>query len=309
MKKMTMRTILAAGFAMASLLPTLSAHAVTGNIAVQPNDPIAMTYQRTLEDPSNAATTVRPNDAIAMTILDVAANCATTGQPHDPIAMAYWRTLEVAGNCATNEQPNDPIAMAHRRAFEGVGDSAINEQMNDPIAMAYQRTHEDPTDAANTAQFNDPIAMAHRRAFEGFVDAATTVQPNDPIAMAYRRTLEGVVDFANTAQPDDSLVGENVGGVNVSGGAVGLYATGGTLVGALGVSGNTSCTDYVIPWRLRQALGFGQVPVGVHPGPDGSTDHTNIYLVGGETPNGFNAPHALHQPPIRILILLSKGGL
>lgn len=261
MKKVTMRTILAAGFAMASLLATLSAHAVTGNIAVQSSDPIAMTYQRTLEDPSNAVATGRPNDPIAMTILDVAANCATTEQPSDPIAMAYWRTLDVAGNCATNEQ------------------------------------------------FSDPIGMAHRRAFEGFVDAATTVQPSDPIAMAYRRAFEGFVDFANTVQPNDSLVGENIGGVNVSGGAVGLYATGGTLVGALGVSGNTSCTDYVIPWRLRQALGFGQVPAGVHPSPGGSAGDTDVYLVSDETSNGFHTPHALHQPPIRILILLSKGGL
>ena len=91
------------------------------------------------------------------------------------------------------------------------------------------------------------------------------VQPNDPIALAFQRTLEGFVDPATNGQPDDLMVGENIGGVNVSGGTVGLYATGGMPLGALGVSGDTSYTDHVIPWRLRKALGFGQVPAGVHP--------------------------------------------
>jgi hypothetical protein len=214
--------------------------------------------------------------------LEVAGNCATAGQPNDPIAIAYWRTLEVAGNCATTVQPSDPIAMA---TLEVARNCATTEQPNDPIAIAFQRTLEDQA------------------------DAATTEQPSDPIVIAFRRTLEGFVDPATNGQPDDLLVGENIGGVNVSGAAVELYATSRTLVEAPGVSGDTSCTDHVIPLRLRKALGFGQVPDGVHPEPDGSTDDTNIYLVGGETSNGFNAPHALHQPPIRILMLLSKGGL
>jgi hypothetical protein len=93
--------------------------------------------------------------------------------------------------------------------------------------------------------------------------------------MAYWRTLEGFVDPATTGQPDDLMVEENIGGVNVSGGAVGLHATGGTLAGALGMSGDTSCTDHAIPWRLRKALGFGQVPAGVHPDPDGSTEKSD----------------------------------
>lgn len=51
-KKMTMSTILAAAFAVASLLSTPPmAHAVTENVATEPGDPIAMAYRRTLEAP------------------------------------------------------------------------------------------------------------------------------------------------------------------------------------------------------------------------------------------------------------------
>ena len=37
-------------------------------------------------------------------------------------------------------------------------------------------------------------------------------------------------------------------------GGLGLYATGGKLVGGVGVSGDTSCADHFIAWRVRQAL-------------------------------------------------------
>jgi hypothetical protein len=99
MKKMVMRTILAAGFAMALLLSTLPTHAATGNIAEQPNDPIAMAFHRTLEDSADTATTEQLSNPIAMATREGAGSCATTEQPNDPIAMAFWRTFEDSGSC------------------------------------------------------------------------------------------------------------------------------------------------------------------------------------------------------------------
>jgi uncharacterized protein GlcG (DUF336 family) len=52
----------------------------------------------------------------------------------------------------------------------------------------------------------------------------------------------------------DPMFNTAVGGVNVFGGGLGLYATGGRLVGGVGVSGDTSCADHFIAWRVRQAL-------------------------------------------------------
>lgn len=64
-------------------------------------------------------------------------------------------------------------------------------------------------------------------------------------------------------QIDDPLVGLPIGGVNVFGGGLALYRQGRKLVGGLGVSGDTSCTDHIIAWRVRDALGLDNVPAGV----------------------------------------------
>src|SRR6185503_16758908 len=49
----------------------------------------------------------------------------------------------------------------------------------------------------------------------------------------------------------DPMVGRRIGGVNVFGGGLGLYNTGHKIVGAVGVSGDTSCADHMIAWRVR----------------------------------------------------------
>jgi uncharacterized protein GlcG (DUF336 family) len=54
----------------------------------------------------------------------------------------------------------------------------------------------------------------------------------------------------------DPMVGNKIGGVNVFGGGLALYGTGEVLVGAVGVSGDTSCADHMIAWRVRNILGF-----------------------------------------------------
>jgi uncharacterized protein GlcG (DUF336 family) len=54
----------------------------------------------------------------------------------------------------------------------------------------------------------------------------------------------------------DPLVGTRIGGVNVFGGGLALYARGRVLIGAVGVSGDTSCADHFIAWRVRNGLGL-----------------------------------------------------
>ncbi len=75
----------------------------------------------------------------------------------------------------------------------------------------------------------------------------------------------------NYGQNNDPMVGNKIGGVNVFGGGLALYNKTGTLVGAIGVSGDTSCTDHIIAWKVRHALNFDNVPGGVagaKPGTD-----------------------------------------
>jgi uncharacterized protein GlcG (DUF336 family) len=54
--------------------------------------------------------------------------------------------------------------------------------------------------------------------------------------------------------PNDPMVGEKIGGVNVFGGGLALYGPGKKLIGAVGVSGDTSCADHHIAWRTRNNL-------------------------------------------------------
>jgi uncharacterized protein GlcG (DUF336 family) len=54
---------------------------------------------------------------------------------------------------------------------------------------------------------------------------------------------------------NDPMRGKRVGGVNVFGGGLPVYK-GGVKVGAIGVSGDTSCTDHAFAWRVRDALGL-----------------------------------------------------
>src|SRR5579864_9450224 len=78
---------------------------------------------------------------------------------------------------------------------------------------------------------------------------------------------------SNYGQPNDPMVGQKIGGVNVFGGGLAMYDKTGALVGAIGVSGDTSCTDHVIAWKVRHALNFDNVPAGEAPGAPKGTDN------------------------------------
>ena len=80
--------------------------------------------------------------------------------------------------------------------------------------------------------------------------------PVDP-AVAYG----GKSDDIGTAK--DPMVGKKIGGVNVFGGGLPLYDANGELIGAIGVSGDSSTADHNIAWKLRHGLKLDFVPAGV----------------------------------------------
>lgn len=63
-------------------------------------------------------------------------------------------------------------------------------------------------------------------------------------------------DSTKYGTDQDPMLGLKPGGINVFGGGVALYSAGGKL-GAVGVSGDTSCADHNIAWRLRHQLATG----------------------------------------------------
>jgi hypothetical protein len=76
----------------------------------------------------------------------------------------------------------------------------------------------------------------------------------------------GVYDSAGKKY--DELVGQAVGGIIPFGGGVAVYKAGGIKAGAIGVSGDESCTDHAVAWATRDKLGLDFVPGGVTHGTD-----------------------------------------
>ena len=98
---------------------------------------------------------------------------------------------------------------------------------------------------------------------------------------------------SNYGKANDPMIGKRIGGINVFGGGLALYSPSGTLLGGLGVSGDTSCSDHIIAWKLRHALNLDNVPAGVA-GPAPGTD--NIIFTDG-TIDGFEHPECFDSDP------------
>ncbi|HET9448294.1 MAG TPA: heme-binding protein [Steroidobacteraceae bacterium] len=80
-------------------------------------------------------------------------------------------------------------------------------------------------------------------------------------------------------QPDDPMVGQRIGGVNVFGGGLALYNSRKQLIGAIGVSGDSSCADHNIAWRTRARLGLDWIPGGVSVRGDDNINYQGIVAV------------------------------
>jgi Haem-degrading len=126
----------------------------------------------------------------------------------------------------------------------------------------------------------------------------------------------------------DPMVGQRVGGVNVFGGGLGLYAAGEIKVGGVGVSGDQSCTDHMIAWRVRNILGLDHLATipgpaslfagdathpdniifDIQPNPDETGSAGPFPYTSGEVghsasgfghPQCYNNPNQLSLPPVR----------
>jgi uncharacterized protein GlcG (DUF336 family) len=114
----------------------------------------------------------------------------------------------------------------------------------------------------------------------GFLYGIADTNPVDPQTM-----------YAGDAQaygtPEDPMTGKKASGVVVFGGGLALY-DGQTIVGALGVSGDTSGGDHNVAWRVRKALGLDRVPAGI----TAENNDAIIYDIGmlGKSSSGYGHP-------------------
>jgi uncharacterized protein GlcG (DUF336 family) len=170
---------------------------------------------------------------------------------------------------------------------------------------------------ANTANAFSLDASAHSGLNGGALALSTAnlfsaVQPGGSLfGLQESNPVDTSVAYQGPSQnfgtANDPMVGNEIGGVNVFGGGLALYAQGGHLVGAVGVSGDTSCTDHNVAWRTRHALNMDFLatipgPAGIFAGDPGHPDNI-IYDI---TPNpsggtgvsatGFGHPTCLGNP-------------
>jgi len=89
---------------------------------------------------------------------------------------------------------------------------------------------------------------------------------------------------SNYGTANDPMVDSKIGGVNVFGGGLALYARNKVIVGGLGVSGDTSCTDHDVAWRVRRNLGLDHL-LGVG-GPAMRPIQTTSFTTLVANPNG-----------------------
>ncbi len=106
----------------------------------------------------------------------------------------------------------------------------------------------------------------------------TTAPPNPQAAFG---------DPTSFGQENDPIVGKPVSGIVVFGGGLALYSAKGEIVGGLGLSGDTSCADHIIAWKVRHALNLDSVPVG--PSPD-HNDNMILDIQNGVSASGFGHP-------------------
>ncbi len=85
----------------------------------------------------------------------------------------------------------------------------------------------------------------------------------------------------------DPLLGQRIGGTIVFGGGLPCYAADGTLLGGLGLSGDSSVADHVIAWKLRHALNLDHIPGGVSPTGD---DNLTMDIEAGKSASGWGHP-------------------
>ncbi|HXY41163.1 MAG TPA: heme-binding protein [Vicinamibacteria bacterium] len=87
----------------------------------------------------------------------------------------------------------------------------------------------------------------------------SAVQPGGSLyGLQHSNPVDPEVGYKGPSQhygtSNDPMVGEKIGGVNVFGGGLGLYNNQRALIGGLGASGDTSCADHNIAWRVRHSL-------------------------------------------------------
>jgi uncharacterized protein GlcG (DUF336 family) len=168
-----------------------------------------------------------------------------------------------------------------------------NGRVVDVVFSGEKRTDQWPASRAISAQ---KANTANGLSLDGFAlstaNLYAAVQPGGSLfGLQESNPVDPKVAYAGKASDfgtrKDPMIGKRIGGINVFGGGLALYAPSGKLLGGLGLSGDTSCSDHIKAWKLRHALNLDNVPDGVAP------SHTDNIIYQDATLDGFEHPTCL----------------
>jgi uncharacterized protein GlcG (DUF336 family) len=202
---------------------------------------------------------------------------------HDHLADTLRKSVKPAGGPSNGGLDNNEWATVVNRqgivcavAFSG---DKVDDQWLGSRAIAAEKAN-----TANAFSLKN-MAMATANLYAGaqpggILFGAGLSNPPSPEVL-YAGKPE---DFGTAHDP---MIGKPVGGVIVFGGGLGLY-DGSGIAGALGASGDSSCADHNVAWRVRHLLGLDHVPAGVSP----NMKDAIIYDIGpdGKSQSGFGHP-------------------
>ena len=186
-----------------------------------------------------------PNYAALKGALDTAVQAETSG-----FNLQMWATIVNRDGivCAVAFSGTD-------RGAQWPGSRVISAQKaNTANSFSLDGSSTSNSSGAGTPPLNSPGGLALSTA-----NLYYAVQPGGSL---FGLQLSNPVDTAaaydgpssNFGTANDPLVGNKIGGVNVFGGGLALYASGKKIVGGLGLSGDTACADHFIAWRVRNLL-------------------------------------------------------
>jgi uncharacterized protein GlcG (DUF336 family) len=192
---------------------------------------------------------------LAVTVSARAADCPVS---HNQLTKALKASVKPSGGPSNGGFDNNEWAAAVTRdgtvcavTFTG---SKPDDQWPGSRAIAAEKAN-----TANALSL-DQFALSTANLYAGAQPAGYLfgIETTSPVA--------GNVLYAGDPQSfgsaSDPLVGKHLGGIVVFGGGLALYKDG-KVIGGLGVSGDTSCADHNVAWRVRHGLGMDQVAGGV----------------------------------------------
>jgi uncharacterized protein GlcG (DUF336 family) len=208
-----------------------------------------------------------------------ASSCPAT---HDQLQAALKDSVKPSGGPSNGGLDNNEWA-------------ALVDRQGTVCAIAFSGAKADDQWLGSRAIAAEKAFTANGLSLKNFAwSTANLYAPSQPGGSLYGLTLSNPVAtqviYAGPASDDgtakDPMLGHVAGGVIVFGGGLALY-DGQDVVGGLGASGDTSCADHNVAWRIRQKLKLEKVPAGAGAEKDGI-----IYDIGpnGKSASGYGHP-------------------